>query len=115
MSSSKKPSILPLAGHLSSPIVVKFFGGRTLAGSLKGYDELVNLVLDDAIETLEDGTTRKLGLVVCRGTQVSAVSPANGREEIENPGVIRLRVIGDHHLDTIRTRILGKAERILQL
>ncbi|KAK7249812.1 U6 small nuclear RNA and mRNA degradation associated [Aureococcus anophagefferens] len=29
--------------------------------------------------------TRKLGLVVCRGLQVSLVSPVDGMEEIANP------------------------------
>ncbi len=29
--------------------------------------------------------TRKLGLVVCRGPQVSLISPTEGMEEIENP------------------------------
>lgn len=29
--------------------------------------------------------TRELGLVVCRGTQVSLISPRDGMEEIENP------------------------------
>jgi len=29
--------------------------------------------------------TRKLGLVVCRGTQVNLISPVDGMEEIANP------------------------------
>jgi U6 snRNA-associated Sm-like protein LSm7 len=29
--------------------------------------------------------TRKLGLVVCRGTQLSLISPTDGMEEVENP------------------------------
>ena len=29
--------------------------------------------------------TRKLGLVVCRGTQISLVCPLDGMEEIANP------------------------------
>ena len=29
--------------------------------------------------------TRRLGLVVCRGTHVSLISPADGMEEISNP------------------------------
>jgi U6 snRNA-associated Sm-like protein LSm7 len=33
-------------------------------------------------------TTRKLGLVVVRGTQVSLVSPHDGVEEISNPFVV---------------------------
>ena len=34
--------------------------------------------------TLTD-QTRRLGLVVCRGTQVSLISPVDGMEEIANP------------------------------
>lgn len=31
------------------------------------------------------GKTRKIGLVVCRGTQISLISPSEGMEEIANP------------------------------
>lgn len=42
-------------------------------------------VLDpnDPYRLTED--TRALGLIVCRGTQVSLISPVNGTEEIANP------------------------------
>ena len=51
------------------------------------------MVLDETVEYLrdpEDSTkvttkTRKLGLVVCRGTVVMTVSPTTGIEEIANP------------------------------
>lgn len=29
--------------------------------------------------------TRTLGLVVCRGTQVTAIAPLDGMEEVQNP------------------------------
>ena len=29
--------------------------------------------------------SRKLGLVVCRGTQISLISPSDGMEDIANP------------------------------
>ena len=72
---------------------VKCLGGRELRGALRGYDELVNLVLDECEEFVRDSDdpervtseTRKLGLVVIRGTQVSLVSPEEGTEEIANP------------------------------
>jgi len=73
---------------------VKCLGGRELRGSLRGYDELVNLVLDDCEEFIRvdkddpekiTNQSRKLGLVVIRGTQVSLVSPEEGTEEIANP------------------------------
>jgi len=62
-------------------------------GILKGFDKLDNLVLDDCLEYLRDPAdqyrvteqTRTLGLVVCRGNQVSLISPEDGMEEIANP------------------------------
>lgn len=61
---------------------------NTVEGVLKGYDQLLNLVLDEAIEyqrSAEDiltvtDETRPLGLVVCRGTAVMAVAPTAGAE-----------------------------------
>ncbi|KAF2319446.1 hypothetical protein GH714_015883 [Hevea brasiliensis] len=68
-------------------------GGRQVTGTLKGYDQLLNLVLDEAIEYLRDpddplkttDQTRRLGLIVCRGTAVMLVSPTDGTDEIANP------------------------------
>lgn len=62
-------------------------------GVLKGWDPLVNLVLDDAVEEIRDsadpyrpsGRERKIGLVVARGTSVMTISPLRGMEEIQNP------------------------------
>jgi U6 snRNA-associated Sm-like protein LSm7 len=48
----KKDSILELAKLMDATVRVKCLGGRELQGTLKGYDELVNLVLDDCDEFL---------------------------------------------------------------
>mmetsp|Transcript_11365 Transcript_11365/g.37358 ORF Transcript_11365/g.37358 Transcript_11365/m.37358 type:complete len:98 (-) Transcript_11365:201-494(-) len=90
-----KGSILNLEKYLDKEVSVKFQGGREVRGLLKGFDQLVNVVLDDCVEFLRDpedpyrttDKTRKLGLVVCRGLQVSLVSPTDGHEEIANPFV----------------------------
>ena len=96
----RKDSILELAKMMDAEVRVKCLGGRELQGILRGYDDLVNLVLDERHEYLRDPTstadphqqqqsvtdkTRKLGLVVVRGTQVSLVAPQDGVEEIANP------------------------------
>lgn len=62
-------------------------------GILKGYDALLNLVLDDTVEFLRDpedllkitDETRNLGLVVARGTAVTVIAPNDGVEQIANP------------------------------
>ena len=82
-----------------------------VTGTLKGYDALMNLVLDDVDEVVrgmlsllclsllapqltpnttdDEGntSTRPLGLVVARGTLLVLVSPVDGSEEIANPFV----------------------------
>ncbi|KXJ80471.1 hypothetical protein RP20_CCG024610 [Aedes albopictus] len=88
----RKESILDLSKYLEKTIRVKFSGGREAAGVLKGYDPLLNLVLDNTVEFLRDPDdyklaedTRHLGLVVCRGTSVVLICPQEGMESIQNP------------------------------
>ncbi|XP_021563974.1 U6 snRNA-associated Sm-like protein LSm7 [Carlito syrichta] len=65
----------------------------TTSGILKGFDPLLNLVLDGTIEYMRDPDdqykltedTRQLGLVVCRGTSVVLICPQDGMEAIPNP------------------------------
>ena len=46
----RQESILELAKLLDQRVRVKCLGGRELKGQLRGYDDLVNLVLDDCDE-----------------------------------------------------------------
>lgn len=90
---SKKESALDLAKFIDKGVRVKLAGGREVSGVLKGYDQLLNVVLDEAVEYLRDPTdpmrvtdeTRNLGVIVCRGTAVTMVAPTAGAEEIANP------------------------------
>ncbi|KAL9116244.1 MAG: hypothetical protein Q9227_000615 [Pyrenula ochraceoflavens] len=85
----KKENILDLTKYMDKQVTVKFNGGREVVGTLKGYDQLMNLVLDDVKETMRDDegneSSRSLGLVVARGTLLVLISPVDGSEEIENP------------------------------
>lgn len=90
---SSKSIINRLNKFLNTRIKVRLNGGRELTGVLRGHDAVVDLVLDDTIETLRDFTdpdslkerTRYLGLVVARGTAVAMIWPESGTEEISNP------------------------------
>lgn len=76
-----------------------------MTGILKGYDQLLNLVLDEVQEEVQ-GTwicachcvglsnaghvepevhIRSLGLTVLRGPTITLLSPVDGLEEIDNP------------------------------
>lgn len=85
----KKENILDLNRYMDKRITVKFSGGREIIGTLKGFDGLMNLVLDEVKEAMtdEEGNVRyrKLGLIVARGTLLVVISPLDGSEEIENP------------------------------
>uniref|UniRef100_A0A7N1A0R3 Sm domain-containing protein n=1 Tax=Kalanchoe fedtschenkoi TaxID=63787 RepID=A0A7N1A0R3_KALFE len=89
--SSRKETVLDLAKFVDKGVQVKLTGGR------QGYDQLLNLVLDEAVESLRDtddplkttDQTRRLGLIVCRGTAVMHVSPTDGTDEIPNPFIIQ--------------------------
>lgn len=90
---SRKENALDLAKFVDKAVRVKLSGGREVEGTLKGYDPLLNLVLDETKEFLRDpddplrvtDETRFLGLIVCRGTAVMLVAPSGGMEEIANP------------------------------
>jgi len=83
------------AASRAAPSPVAKRGGVRFAveGLLKGYDQLLNLVLDETNEYLRDADdplrltedTRGLGLTVLRGTAVMMVSLTDGTEEIANP------------------------------
>ncbi|KAF9074646.1 hypothetical protein BDP27DRAFT_1381142 [Rhodocollybia butyracea] len=78
----RREAILDLSKYVNERIRVKFTGGREVTGILKGYDQLLNLVLDDVEE---EPRKRSLGLAVLRGPTIILLSPVDGSEEIANP------------------------------
>ena len=45
-----KQSAVELAKYVDKGVHVKMAGGREVSGTLKGYDQLLNMVLDEAVE-----------------------------------------------------------------
>jgi U6 snRNA-associated Sm-like protein LSm7 len=62
---AKKESILELTKMIDAKVHVKCLGGREVVGVLKGYDELVNLVLDDADEYIRGESALKTLSLFC--------------------------------------------------
>jgi len=48
--------------------------GRSIDGTLVGYDQYMNLVMDDAEESRDD-TVRRLGTIVLRGNNLVSITP----------------------------------------
>ena len=51
-------NVIDIEKFVDQRIRVKFQGGREFVGTLKGFDGLVNLVLDDAIEYMRGASFR---------------------------------------------------------
>jgi small nuclear ribonucleoprotein len=58
-------------------VVVRLKDARTLEGRLLGFDEHLNLVLDETLERKDEGG-RRLGRVVVRGNNVLALNAPPG-------------------------------------
>jgi len=63
-----------LNDHLDDKIKLLLKDGRTLEGKLIGYDDHMNLVLEDTEEKNED-KHRRLGTIVLRGNNVVTLNP----------------------------------------
>lgn len=48
--------------------------GRILEGKLTGYDEYMNMVLEETVERMATSEERRLGTVVLRGNNVVSIA-----------------------------------------
>jgi small nuclear ribonucleoprotein (snRNP)-like protein len=66
-----------LAKSLDMRVLIKLKGGRELRGKLRGYDQHMNLILEDAEEIRpgEEEQVLKVGTIIVRGDNVIIISP----------------------------------------
>jgi small nuclear ribonucleoprotein len=64
-----------LEESLSKIVLVRLKGGKSLRGKLKGYDQHLNLVLEETEDTTNSENIRKLGVIIVRGDNVILISP----------------------------------------
>lgn len=51
-------------------VAVGLNGDRTIEGTLRGYDQFMNVVLDDCVEIKLTGERRSIGMSVIRGNSI---------------------------------------------
>ena len=56
-------------------VLIKLKGNKTIRGNLLGFDQHMNLMLDNSEEVPADGEPNSLGTIVVRGDNVVMISP----------------------------------------
>jgi small nuclear ribonucleoprotein len=56
-------------------VLIKLKGAKVIRGTLQGFDQHMNLSLENAEEVSEDGKSSTLGTVVVRGDNIIMISP----------------------------------------
>ncbi|MFQ5969368.1 MAG: LSM domain-containing protein [Nitrososphaerales archaeon] len=60
---------------LGRVMLIKLKGGKVIRGTLLGFDQHMNLLLEKSEELLDEGKTNSLGTIVVRGDNVVIISP----------------------------------------
>jgi small nuclear ribonucleoprotein len=60
---------------INKNVLIKLKGGKTITGTLQGFDQHMNLLLDQSEETPSEGESKSLGSIVVRGDNVVMISP----------------------------------------
>ena len=64
-----------LEDSLDKIVLVKLKGGKSLRGKLKGFDQHLNLVLEDTEDITDSNDPKRLGIIIVRGDNVILISP----------------------------------------
>ena len=63
-----------LERNINKSVTLTLKDGRTLEGKLTGFDEYMNMILEDTEETKDD-KVRRIGTVVLRGNNIVTIVP----------------------------------------
>jgi len=64
-----------LEESLGKIVLVRLRGGKKLRGKLKGFDQHLNLLLEETEDITNAENPRKLGTIILRGDNVIIISP----------------------------------------
>ena len=60
---------------INQVVLIKLKGSKTIRGTLLGFDQHMNLLLDSSEEIPTEGDSEGLGTIVVRGDNVVMISP----------------------------------------
>lgn len=63
-----------LEASINRDVSILLKDGRMINGKLTGFDQYMNIVIEDALEEKEEGEPRRLGKVVVRGSTIVSIS-----------------------------------------
>ena len=61
--------------RINKVVLIKLKGDKTIRGNLHGFDQHMNLLLDQSEEIRSEGDSLTLGTIVVRGDNVIMISP----------------------------------------
>jgi small nuclear ribonucleoprotein len=64
-----------LEESLEKVVLVRLRGGRSLRGKLKGFDQHLNIVLEETDDITDSNEVKRLGVIIVRGDNVVLISP----------------------------------------
>lgn len=56
-------------------VLIKLKGNKVIRGNLQGFDQHMNLLLEQSEELLDEDKTNSLGTIIVRGDNVIMISP----------------------------------------
>jgi len=68
-------AVKELDESINKTVLIKLKGNKTIRGNLLGFDQHMNLLLDQAEEIPSEGDSKSLGSKVVRGDNVVEISP----------------------------------------
>ena len=60
---------------INKMVLIKLKGNKPIRGNLLGFDQHMNLLLDQSEEVPSEGDSKSLGSIVVRGDNVIMISP----------------------------------------
>jgi small nuclear ribonucleoprotein len=77
-----------LEKSLNAHVLLSLKDGRSVEGLLVGYDQYMNLVVEEAVERATDGE-RRLGTIVLRGNNLIAIAAPKAGEKFTGSEPLR--------------------------